>query len=548
MLLLVGLVTVVPVGFVLVASFNDAGPTDIWAWGVQGWLSSFTSGRTLLAVGYSFLLALRAPFGALVGALFAWLLVRVKIPAAGLIEFGLWVAFFLPTLSVAVGWTLLLDPHYGLINQATLALPFVHRAVFNIYSVAGILWVHLTLTTIPVMVMLLAPALRQLDASFEEAATMSGAGRLQTLRRVVFPLIAPAVFTAVVAGFIRGLEAFEVEQFLGTPAGIQVYATRIYDLIGFSPPQFSQAMALSSVFLIILLGLAWTYQWKADSFAHATVLGRGARFTPVQAGRWRYLASGLLLAFLLIGVALPCAFLVLGSFMRLFGFFTIANPFSLAGWQAVLRTAGFAVALRNSVVLGTSVGILGVALYGLLAWVLARGRITGRRAVSILVWLPWAVPGILLGISLLWIFLAVPGLKLLYGSMGALVIGLLIQNMPFATQILRSAVGQVGLELEEAGRTSGAAWLRIYWRILLPIIAPTLVSVFVLIFVTSIRDISTTVLLSGASSQPLSILMLNYATSGNTSAASAVGVVLSLLAVGIAVIARARGLRLGVSA
>jgi iron(III) transport system permease protein len=546
LVVLVGLFTLVPVGFVVLASFDDGGPAEVWRWGTAGWASAFTSGKTLLAIGYSFLLALRAPFGALVGSFFAWLLVRVRIPGSTVIEFALWVAFFLPALSIAVGWTLLLDPNYGLLNQLSKAL--IGHAVFNIYSVAGILWVHLTLTTIPVMVMLLGPALRQLDASFEEAATMSGGSRLDVLRRIVFPLIAPALLTAVVAGFIRGLEAFEVEQFLGIPSGIQVYATRIYDLIGFSPPQFSQAMALSSVFLAILLGLAAAYQWRMEGWRHATLLGRGARFTPARMGGWRYAASALLLAFVLVGVALPICLLVMGSFMRLFGFFTIANPFTLAGWQAVLGNRAFGTAVRNSLVLGVSVGAIGVLLYGVLAWVLVRLRVAGRRTLSLLVWMPWAVPGILLGIALLWIVLAVPGLKLLYGTMAVLVLALLIQNMPFATQILRSAVGQVSVELEEAARMSGGSWLTTYRRVLMPLIAPTLISVFVLTFVTSIRDISSTVLLSSANSQPLAVLMLAFATSGNVTAASAVGVILSLLAVGIAILARSRGVRLSVGA
>jgi iron(III) transport system permease protein len=548
LVLLVAVVAVVPVGFVVVASFDDAGAADPWQWGLNGWTSALTSGRTLTAIGYSFLLALRAPFAALIGALFAWLLVRVRIPGSAYIEFALWVAFFLPTLSVAVGWALLLDPHYGLLNQVTLAIPFIQRPLFDIYSVPGILWVHLTLTTIPIMVLLLGSALRQLDACFEEAAVMSGASRLQALTRVVLPVIAPMLLTATVAAFIRGLEAFEVEQFLGTPAGIQVYATRIYDLISFSPPQFSQAMALSSLFLVIMLGLAGVYQWQAERWKYATVLGRGARFTPSQAGAWRYAASALLIAFIAIGVGVPVILLVLGSFMRLFGFFTIANPYTLDAWRLVLADQAFLTALRNSLVLGASVGGVGVLVYGALAWVLVRSQMPGRSTLGVLVWLPWAVPGVLLGVALLWLFLDVPALRVLYGTLAALVIALLIQGMPFSTQILRAAVGQIGPELEEAVLMSGGGWLVTYRRILMPLMAPTLMSVFILTFVTCIRDISTVVLLTSGSSQPLAVLMLAYATSGNTTAASVVGVVLSILGAGIAVLARATGLRLGVAA
>ena len=115
-----------------------------------------------------------------------------------------------------MGWTLLLDAHYGLLNELTKRVPFIHEPLFSIYSVPGIIWVHLTLTTVPVMVILLAPALRQLDAASEEAANICGANIVETLCRITIPLVAPAILTALVAGLIRSLDVFEVEQMSGS--------------------------------------------------------------------------------------------------------------------------------------------------------------------------------------------------------------------------------------------------------------------------------------------------------------------------------------------
>src|SRR3954447_2121431 len=224
LIVVIALFTVLPVAFVVVGSFNGARAGQPWEWSLQPWADAFRSPRTLEAIGYSILLALRAPVAVLIGFFVAWLLVRVQIPGKSFIEFALWVAFFLPALPVALGWVLLLDSKYGLINQALMALPFVSGPPFNINSVAGILWVHMTLSTVPIMVILLAPALRQMDATLEQAARVCGSSSLQTLRHVVIPVLSPALLTAMVAGLIRGLEAFEIEQLLGTPAGIYVYA------------------------------------------------------------------------------------------------------------------------------------------------------------------------------------------------------------------------------------------------------------------------------------------------------------------------------------
>jgi iron(III) transport system permease protein len=541
----VGLFTVVPIAFVLIGSFNEAAAGDPTRWGTEAWREAFSSPRTLQSIGYSFLLALRAPVAALLGFVIAWLLVRVQIPGRSAIEMALWVAFFLPSLSVALGWVLLLHDKYGLVNQALMLLPFVTGPVFNIHSVGGILWVHLTLTTVPIMVILLAPALRQFDAAFEEASRVCGSGSWSTLGRIVLPILAPALLTATIAGLIRGLEAFEIEQLLGTPAGIFVYATRIYDLMNDQPPRFPQAMALSTFFLAVLFLLACVYQAYTERRSYATITGRGVSFAPITSGRWRYVASGVCFAYIAVGIVLPLGLLLVGSLMRLFGFFTIPQPYTTMHWERVFRDPVFLLSLRNSLVLGLVVSALGVVIYGLLAYAIARSRIAGRRVLGVLAWLPWAVPGILLGMALLWLMLAVPGLRLLYGTMAALILALLIQNMPFGTQMLRTSFSQLAAELEESSRVCGAGWIPTYVRIMLPLVAPMLVSIFVVTFISVVRDISTTALLASAQTRPLSLLMLEFARGGNLESASVVGVILSVLGVLVALVARRLGLRLG---
>jgi iron(III) transport system permease protein len=539
----VAVVTVLPVGFVVVGSFNTADNGRAWQWGLDAWQQAFTTPRTLQAIGFSFLLTLRAPIAVVLAFVFSWLLIRVRIPGRSFIEVALWTAFFLPALPMAMGWILLLDPKFGLINTALMSLPFIHGPVFNIYSVAGIIWVQLTLTTVPPMVILLTPALRQLDSSFEQSARMCGSSHLQTLRRIVVPMLAPALLTALVAGLIRGLEAFEVEQLLGIPAGIFVYATRIYDLMNVQPPLFPQAMALSTFFLLVLFVLAMIYQQYTDRRTYATITGRGVMFSASYSGVWRYVASGMCFLYIAVATLLPLSLLVLGSFMRLFGFFSIPNPYTTEQWARVLHDPVFLLALRNSIFLGVSVSVLGIIIYGLIAYTLVRSRLVGRRALGLLVWLPWAVPGILLGVALLWLMLTVPVLTLLYGTIGALVLALFIQSMPFGVQLLKTSLGQVSYELEQAARMCGAGWLLTYRRIVLPLIAPMLVSVAVLTFISVLRDISTTVLLAGASTRPLSLLMLEFARGGNMEAASVVGLILSVLAVLTALLARRLGLQ-----
>jgi len=544
LLLGVAIVTLVPALVVVGGSFDVAKPGQPLRLGLDAWQQALVeSPRTRSAILNSFLLSLRAPVGALIAFLIAWLLIRTRVPGRRLIEFAFWVAFFMPALPVTLGWILLLDPKYGLLNMAVQTLPGVSGAPFNVYSLGGILWIHMTAATVPVMVILLGPSIRQLDASLEESARVCGARPLQLFRKITLPILAPAIVTAALAGFIRGLEAFEVEQVVGRPAGIYVYSTRIYDLITWEPPLFAEAMALSTFVLGILLLIALVYQRAAEGRQHATITGRGMSFHPLTAGRWRYPVAAALLLFLAVSVLLPTSMLFVGSFMKLFGFFNVPEPLTTRHWATVLRDPVFLISLRNSLLIGLGTASVGVLAYAGLAYLLVRSRLVGRRVTDLLAWLPWTIPGILLGIGLLFLVLSVPGLSFLYGSILVLILVLVVKDLPIGTHMMKTSVGQIGLELEQSSRVCGAGSLTTFRRIVLPLMRPMLVSIFVLVFIAALRDISTIVLMVTPGTRPLSILMLEYSQSAALESAAVVGAMLMLIMIVVALLARRFGLR-----
>jgi iron(III) transport system permease protein len=534
-LLGVAALTLTPIFFILLGSFDSADPGEtVWRFGLRGWQEAFSSPGTLKSIGYSFLLSIRCLIGIAVAFFISWLLVRVRIPFRGLIEFSLWVAYFLPDLPVAIGWILLLDPHYGLINQYLQILGFR----LNIFSVYGIIWVHLTASTIPVMTILLTPALRQMEASFEEAARVCGASTFEAFKGILIPILAPALLTVFLAGLIRSLEAFQIEQLLGTPSGIYVFATRIYDLIQGEPPLFPEAMAISTFFLVILFMLALLYQHYTGERRFATISGRGTSFRPVEIGRWKWIISALLLLFIAIAVFLPLLVLLIGSLMRLFGYFNVSDPFTTRHWILVSGDPVFLSGTRNSFALAIGTAALAIFLYGPLGYLLARGRIVGKSALNVLVWLPWAVPGLLLGLAFLWLFLSVRILSPLYGTFGGLILVLLIKEMPIGVHMTKTAFIQIDEELEQAAHVCGSGWLGTYWRIVLPLIAPMLVTVGLIVFMAALRDISTIVLLSSGSTRTLALLMMEYSMGGQMEPASIIGLLLSLFGLGMALLCR----------
>ena len=145
----------------------------------------------------------------------AWLVTRTDLPGKRAITICAWIAFFMPTLPVVLGWILLLDPHYGLANEWLKRAFGLTVSPFNIYSFWGIIFAHLMTKAIAIKFIFLVPAFRNMSSALEEASTISGASRFYTLRRIVVPVLAPAILITTVIALINSLESFEIELVLG---------------------------------------------------------------------------------------------------------------------------------------------------------------------------------------------------------------------------------------------------------------------------------------------------------------------------------------------
>lgn len=533
-----------PVALVVWNSVDISAPGRPTHLSLDAWSRAVTGTAVQTTLINSVLLSVtRVGVGTVVAVLFVWLIVRTNMPARGAIEFLLWLAFFLPALPATLGWILLLDPTYGLVNQSFRALPFTTGPLFNIYSFGGIVLVHLTMTIVPAMVILISPAFRMFDAALEESARMSGASTFQVMRRVVVPVLAPAIGAAVLLALIRSLESFEVEQVLGTPAGLVVFPTGIYNRLRLEPPDWGGAAALGTILLALLLIVLLLGRTYLGNRQYVTLGGRGVSRTRVDLGPWRWVAFALCCGFVVLGTLMPLSMLTIGTFMKLYGFFHITDPFTLANWQRVLNDPLLLRGIRNSLVLGFGAGLVTTFVMAALAYALARRSIGNARAIEGITWLPWCLPGILLGLGLLWAFLGNPFLRPLYGSMAGLILAIVIKEMPLALQLMKAAVYQLSEELEHAAWLSGATWFRTFRSIILPLIAPAAASVMVLTFMAAVRDVSTVVLLSTPDTTPLSVLVLQYTGAGSLESAAVVGVITSVIVIVVALLSRWFGLK-----
>src|SRR6266550_3362940 len=546
LLVTVGFLVLTPLGLMILNSFQIARPGEPIVWGMDGWAKAFRSPGIIRAMTNTFTLAITRQLIALaVGVFFAWLIARTDLPMKGPLEFLFWLSFFLPALPQTMGWILLLDPKYGLFNQALEGLGIIKQPLFNIYSFWGIVWAHLG-GTVAVKEMLLAPAFRNLDAALEEASHISGASGRHTFFHIFIPVMMPAILVSTILGIIRSLEAFEIELLLGTPIGLQVFSTKIHELVTWEPPQFAPAMALSTIFLVLLMFMVAMQRRYIGKRNYATITGRGFSIRSMRLGRWRYPAFALVFSFALVITVLPTILLVAGTFMKLFGFFNIPDPWTLDNWRATLSDPVLTRSLWNTLAVGLGSGVVGILFYALIAYVIVKSQYRGRWLLDFLSWLPWSIPGILLGVALLWTFLQTKIFLPIYGTIYLLMIAMVIKSMPFGTQMIKSVLIQLGSDLEEASKVCGGTWLHTFHRVILPLAMPALITVGLVGFISAARDISTVVLLGSGKSRTLSLLMLDFAAGAEFEKATVVAVIIVGLVVGAALFARALGGQVGI--
>jgi iron(III) transport system permease protein len=474
---------------------------------------------------------------------FAWVIARTDTPGKNWLEVGFWLYFFMPFMPMAMAWVLLLAPDFGLINQALEKLLSIARSPLNIHSYGGIIWVS-TLTSTSFMVLLITPAFRRMEASLEQAARMSGASMSTALRQIVIPLMAPTILGVLFLTFIRGIEAFETPLILGFPAGIQVYATKLFDLLHQEPPAFPAAMAITNVFLLTLFLLIYIQNRFLRGKSYTTIGGRGFSVRPISLGRWRYVTLAACLLWLAIGTLLPMATLLVGSFMRIFGVFLPDGSFTTKHWEYLFKDPSFWFSVKNTLLMGVGAATGGLLLHSLFSYVIVKTSFRARKPLEFITWLPWAVPGIVWGLGMFWAYVGgIPLPFTLYGTLWILVIAMVIKEMPIGIRAMSGGLSQLGSELEESSRVHGASFLRTFRSIVVPLLAPTFVATWIIIFLTSVRDLSTVILLYSAKSKVLSVLNYELWASGRMESALAVGLVTTLIVIIAAISARILGAR-----
>ena len=537
-----------PVLLLLINSFNAASDwfVEPRALGLKHWQNAFQRAGLLRSLGNSLLIwSLTVAISFPIGVTIAWILARTKVPFSHTLEFLFWVSYMVPALPTTIAWITLLDPDIGMINVGLKNLFTLEQGPFNIFSVPGIVWANLMGHGISIKVMLMTPAFRNMDSSLEEAARVGGASHLRTLFKVTLPLMIAPMMMVFALQLLRVFQSFETEYLLGMPFGFYVYSTKIFTLIRNQIPNYGEATVLASMTLLIIALIIPLQRWILERRRYTTITGS---FRPglIDLGKWNYISfAGLamLLALLTIG---PMIILVLGSFMQRIGYFVLG--YTLDHWKFVLTDPVFVKALRTTLTLALTAAICSPLIFSVLAYILVRTRLPGRGALDLMIWSAGAIPGILAGLGLLWVFIGTPGLNFLFGTIWALIIVVILQGKTTGVNIMKGVLVQIGADMEEAARVSGAGWIRTYFKIWLPLLMPTMILLAVMNFVTASGATSSIILLASRDTMTLSLMALELSSTAvsNREAASIISIFIIAFTVTGALLVRYFGRRLGV--
>ncbi|OLT18861.1 hypothetical protein BJF78_11775 [Pseudonocardia sp. CNS-139] len=367
----VAVLFVYPTVMVVVGAFRTSSPGFPGSWSVQGFVDAYTDPATYQLFWNSTAYSLSVTTISLVLAVFfAWMVTQTNTPGRHLVTPMMIALIALPFLFFGISWAMLGNAEVGLLNQVLRLVVPVESGPLDVRSWPGIVFVAaLKITAINYMLML--GVFRALDPALREASLVAGVGRVGTFFRVELPVLAPVLLALALMGFVRGLESFDVPLLLGSPAGIEVFSTQIYNyLSNHFPPAYAQASALSVLVMAVmavLVVLMWRFLGRRD---FTTLGGKGQRVELVDLGGRKYLCTAAIVAYALLALAFPLLQLVFGSLQTVFGVPT--SGLTLDHYDTVLGEPGIVSALWNTALVVVVGGLAAVALATLIAYLVQR--------------------------------------------------------------------------------------------------------------------------------------------------------------------------------
>ena len=541
-------IAVVPLGFLLWQSFfTPQTATKDAVFTLGNYITAYTNPDTLRLFLNSVQFAFgTATFAFLIGTTLAWINERTNTPFKSLFFALALIPLVIPGILFTISWILLASPKIGIINLTLMYWFNLSTAPFNIYSMAGMIWVD-GLHYSPAAFLLMTAAFRAMDPSLEESAMMSGANVFQVLWRVTLKLVWPAIFATLLILFVKAIESFEVPALLGLPVGIQVFTSAIYQAVHRYPSQVGLASSYAvTLIAITTVGIYFISRLSSSGSKYATMTGKGFRPRRIDLGRWRWLAAGVFFAYFSLIVVLPFLVLLWSSFQKFYAVPSIEalSRLTLDPYRFVLSYPNLLRSVTNSLLLAVGAATAIMLITSVICWIVVKTKLPGRWLLDNLASLPMVFPGLVLGLALMIFYLNVD--VGVYGTMWILLIAYVTRFMPYGLRFNTTSMMQIHKELEESSAMSGASWGTTFRRIILPLLKPGLLAGWIYIMIVSIRELSSSILLYSPGTEVISIVIWELWENGQYVELSALGVLFILMLFVLVMLAQYAGKKFGI--
>lgn len=516
-------------------------PSTIGAWSEVVW-GKLAPNLFWRPLGNTLVLGMGVAAGCVIlGGFLAWLVTMTDVPLRRTIALMATLPFMIPSFATALAWGSLfrndrVGGQIGFIEG--LGLPVPDWLSWGLAPTLIVLVAHYYSLTFAVI----AAALATVNSDLVEAAQLTGASRRRIFAGIVLPVVMPAIVAGGSLAFAGAASNFAAPALLGLPVRMQTLATRLYGMI-----EIGQT-ARGYVIAILLILVSGFFLWlgnrvTASRRSYATITGKGGRTKRFALGQTRWPLFAAAISICILTTVVPVLVLIASSLApsssALFSNWTwhywtgLSDPAIAQGQAGILHnpaiTGAIGVTVSVGLIVAATVTLLGIVV----AYVLARYR-TGAVSETInqLSFIPLLVPGIAFGAAYIALFGAPIGpLPALYGTIALLVLAATAYLVPFAVQTGRSVIQQVGGELEESARLTGAGWLRRLTAITVPLAVRGIGAGALIVFVKMVRDLSLVVLLFTPTTPLLSVLAYRYASEGFDQFAHAITVVILVLSI-----------------
>ena len=529
--------TLAPLFTLLIGSFRPDGLPSSPGWTFEHYMEVWGTARmwrllanSLVFAGASTLIAI------VVGGALSWLIERTDLPARNVFRAMILMPMATPPLLLAIGWALVLAPKIGILSIALSPILGPIDRFFEIYSLPGAIFVQ-SLAYVPTAVLMLSPAIRALDPALEEAALAAGASRWQILRRIGLPILRPALLSTATILIIVGVLAFDVPAVIGIPGHVDLLSIEIFRMMtppsGF--PEYGPAAATNTILLALLaIGLVLYRHTIRQAARFATITGKGYKPAEIRLGRWRGAAGFFFALYFVFAVALPFVALLWASVIPYFAGFSLAmlQRASFKAYTDLLASPRLHEALVNAAAIAVAASAALVVIALAVAWIVLRSKLRRAWLLDVVAMIPLGVPPLMTGIALVFVAFSIKFLPL-YGTIWVIVLGHVIAFLPISSRMMQSGLLQITGELEEAAHVAGASVARTVWRILLPLLVPTIMAMVVWVLVHSVREFSIAVMLQSGRNGVLSTMLFNFWETGSPERAAALAVMLMLMLLGL---------------